>query len=320
MIIDFHTHTFPPRSSARIIAYLADKANTKPYNEGSAAELAASMKEAGVDLSVNLPVLTDPSQDPKVNDHLLAQAEELAAWGIVSFAGMHPDCPEIRSRVRELRRQGFAGVKLHPPYVGRRLTDPGMMRIMDAAAEEGMIILVHGGLDPGFPGCLDAGTAAIEEVLRTLSPPRLVIAHMGGWMLWDEVEKYLAGGDFYMDTAYSVGPLRRADESRPLSADESRPLSADPSAPLQGAGESRPLSADPSGAQAVNLSEEAFLRLARKHGTDRILFGTDSPWSDQKEFVTLFRQMALTDEERRAILGGNALRLLKEAGAVLPVG
>lgn len=58
------------------------------------------------------------------------------------------------------------------------------------------------------------------------------------------------------------------------------------------------------------LKEEEFIRLARNHGMDRILFATDSPWAGQTEFVEKIRQSALTEKEKEQIFSENARRLL----------
>ena len=38
------------------------------------------------------------------------------------------------------------------------------------------------------------------ELLRDVQPEKLVLAHMGGNLLWDEVEEYLVGKPVYFDT------------------------------------------------------------------------------------------------------------------------
>ena len=58
------------------------------------------------------------------------------------------------------------------------------------------------------------------------------------------------------------------------------------------------------------MEEEQFLRMVREFGADRLVFGTDSPWGGQAEDVARFRALPLTDEEKAAILGGNAQKLL----------
>lgn len=51
-------------------------------------------------------------------------------------------------------------------------------------------------------------------------------------------------------------------------------------------------------------------RLIRKHGAERILFASDSPWHDPAEDVRAFLSLPLEEREREAILHGNAERLL----------
>lgn len=60
------------------------------------------------------------------------------------------------------------------------------------------------------------------------------------------------------------------------------------------------------------LSKEKFVQMIRAHGADHILFGTDSPWSDQSESLKLLRTSGLTADELTAIEGGNAAALLKD--------
>ena len=55
---------------------------------------------------------------------------------------------------------------------------------------------------------------------------------------------------------------------------------------------------------------EQVMRLIRRHGADRILFATDSPWDDPGEFLRLFADLPLTEEERQKILWRNAAALL----------
>lgn len=55
---------------------------------------------------------------------------------------------------------------------------------------------------------------------------------------------------------------------------------------------------------------EQFLRIVKNHGSEKILFGTDSPWSDsgkEREFLTT---LPLADEEKENILHRNAEKLL----------
>ncbi len=59
------------------------------------------------------------------------------------------------------------------------------------------------------------------------------------------------------------------------------------------------------------INREQFYRIVKQHGSDRILFATDSPWSDQKEAVEWLRDCKLSEYDKRAIFSENAKRLLK---------
>jgi hypothetical protein len=59
-----------------------------------------------------------------------------------------------------------------------------------------------------------------------------------------------------------------------------------------------------------DLPDERFLDLIRRHGAERILFATDSPFGDALADIPRLTQMGLTDRELELIFGGNATRLL----------
>lgn len=58
------------------------------------------------------------------------------------------------------------------------------------------------------------------------------------------------------------------------------------------------------------IDPQQFIRIVRKHGTEKILFGTDSPWFDQGKTVQWLLELPLTDSEKENILSLNALNLL----------
>lgn len=60
-----------------------------------------------------------------------------------------------------------------------------------------------------------------------------------------------------------------------------------------------------------NFDPVRLAQLIRRHGADRVLFGTDSPWTNQREAVDFVRKLSLTDDEKERILFRNAARLLR---------
>ncbi|MBR1930371.1 MAG: amidohydrolase family protein [Lachnospiraceae bacterium] len=62
--------------------------------------------------------------------------------------------------------------------------------------------------------------------------------------------------------------------------------------------------------RAPHLEQEQFVRMVRNHGVEKILFGTDSPWSDQGEAIRKVQAMGFSQREQELILGENAKKLL----------
>ena len=58
------------------------------------------------------------------------------------------------------------------------------------------------------------------------------------------------------------------------------------------------------------IPPERALSIIRRHGADRVLFGTDYPLTRHKEELERFYRLGLTHEEQEKILYGNAARLL----------
>ncbi len=281
MIIDFHTHTFPDKICPQVVENLGMKSRTVHFTDGSKDGLLASMREGGVTHAVNLPVMTSPAQVEKIHDGVIRSQEALEKEGIISFGGMHPDYENYRAEIRRLRENGIRGIKIHPAYQNTDFDDDRYLHIMDAAAEEDLIVLTHAGIDIGI---YDRNYCSVEQILRVLriiQPPKLVLAHMGNWACWDEVEQDLAGAPLWFDTAFahgSITPNPNCEEPPYLSS---------------------------------NLSDEDFLRICKKHGLGKILFGTDSPWLDHKNPVERIRALSFTEEEKEMIFCRNAKKLLK---------
>ena len=63
-------------------------------------------------------------------------------------------------------------------------------------------------------------------------------------------------------------------------------------------------------AAVLDLYPEKCFEIIRKHGADRILFATDSPWKHQGEYRKIIENSPLDDGEKQKILSENAERIL----------
>lgn len=58
------------------------------------------------------------------------------------------------------------------------------------------------------------------------------------------------------------------------------------------------------------IESSQLLRIIRNHGSEKILFASDSPWGNPSNTLAKFLQLELTNIEKECILSRNALRLL----------
>ena len=130
--------------------------------------------------------------------------------------------------------------------------------------------------DVAIPG----GAGQRQRILRAcrqLGPVTIVLAHMGGWRCWEDVQALLPDTDVYLDTAFSLGALTsRTGTAKDCSL----------------------------------LSDDAFCRIVRQFGARRIVFGTDCPWGSPRQDLQHIRALPLMAAEKAAILGSNAKRIL----------
>ena len=62
------------------------------------------------------------------------------------------------------------------------------------------------------------------------------------------------------------------------------------------------------------MPDEQIVRMVQRHGTSRILFGTDAPWQSPRAVLRAFLALPFTEHQQRQILWDNAAGLfgLKE--------
>ena len=282
MIIDIHTHTFPDAIAAKAVDRLKHNSHTQPFLDGTAASLSASAKAAGIDLAVIQPVATSPKQVEGINDNALALNRTSDVTHLYSFGGMHPAFEEPERELTRIAEAGLKGIKLHPVYQLADMDDPSYLRVLKAAAANGLLVLIHAGIDVGF---LDLTYSSVEKIARAVDAVptgRYILAHMGGWRQWEEAVRLFAGREnVWIDTSFSLGDMV------PVSDGFYKTHSLE------------------------RLSVEQFLRMKEAFGADRLLFGTDSPWEDQAAEVARIRALPIPEHEKAAILGGNAEKLLR---------
>ncbi|MEE8336946.1 MAG: amidohydrolase family protein [Dehalococcoidia bacterium] len=298
MIIDVHTHVFPPRMvAARQQLAASDAAFAEMYGDAAARmataeDLLASMDGAGVDISVAAGFWW---RDAAIAEEHAAYLLDVAAASdgrIVPFVplassgeagGAAPDSA-LRGRLAELVAGGARGLgEVRPGNAGgngARNSGGDTDVVLAAAGEEGLAALVHGSEEVGhrYPGKGGGYTpGALWTLMEACAAPstRVIAAHWGGgfpfYALMPEVRDLLDGGRLAFDTA-----------ATPL------------------------------------LYETAvFERSFALVGVEHVLWGSDYPLRDQaadRAAVEAAVEAAVGAtggaEAREAVLGGNAARFL----------
>lgn len=205
MIIDFHTHVFPPQIAEKTLDVL--KANVHnvrghaptAYTTGTVDSLKRSMYENNIDISVVMPIATKPKQTPTINDY----AEEITGGNIISFGSLHPMQEDWEEVLENLAIRGFKGIKIHPQYQNVFVDSAEVVRIVKKAEKLGLYTMFHAGVDIGIPNSELCNPIRLSKLLDEVSGKYLIAAHLGSFEMWDDVEKYLVGSQMLFDISYA---------------------------------------------------------------------------------------------------------------------
>ena len=261
MLIDFHTHTFPSKIAPKALGNLGDVIGGKtPEYDGTIEGLLRYMDECGVDKSVVLGIASTPGQQKSVNDY----AKSIESNRIIPFGSVHPFADDALEEIDRICEMGLKGVKFHPDYQKFYVDDEKAFPVYKKLGEKGLVVSFHAGIDPGLYPPVGFTPEGFKKALHHLEGAKVVAAHFGGHLMYDDVLKYLCGEDLYFDTAYAFGiiPTKIAHE------------------------------------------------IVERQGADRILFGTDGPWSSPINEKQLMYHIGISDEERELIFHKNAEKLL----------
>lgn len=215
MLVDFHTHVFPEKIAAHAIEVLTAgiyREQGADYRRGEALTfrpatvrgLLDAMRASGVDKSICLPIATKPEQTAGTNRFALSVSQNGSEPGaaLESFGTLHPADPDYEAVLNGIAEAGFRGVKLHLQFQQYDIDSPEVIRILKKATSLGLLVIFHAGADIGLPPPVYTTPEKIRHVLGEVDGSRLIAAHLGGWAMWDDVEKYLVGTDIFLDTAY----------------------------------------------------------------------------------------------------------------------
>ena len=199
-IIDIHTHIYPvalARRAMEVTGHENDDFKKLPIREN----LLARMREAGVDLSVNLPVVSKPQNQGEVNRF----AKEAARKNMIPFGGLHPDCENVIEELEKLKDMEMAGIKFHPPFQKVHLEDPKYEEMWRKINELGFPVLIHMGT-ARIVRPYDLYPSGIRKILKYAPDIPIIMAHMGSFCMMKNPNEDLENlpENVFIDTAMSA--------------------------------------------------------------------------------------------------------------------
>jgi predicted TIM-barrel fold metal-dependent hydrolase len=277
VIIDFHTHIFPPWLRERRDEYVkSDPCFALLYAQpkarlATAEELLAAMDEAGIDSSVVLNIgWVSHELCVRTNDYILDSVSRYPRR-LVGFCAVQPRAGD--AAIAEIERCAKAGAKgigeLRSDVQAFDLTDKKTMKpLVDAALKHDLILLTHSSEPVGheYSGKGSITPDILYSFVTAFPSLKLVCAHWGGglpfYALMPEVTAALANVLF--DTAATI----------------------------------------------FLYKPEIFEQVSHIIGSDRILFGTDYPLVHQNRVLAQVQSARLPEEDKAKILGDNARKML----------
>lgn len=277
MIIDCHTHIFPkPVRDGRETYFPTEPAFKLLYESPKsrlvgAADLIASMDEAGVSVSV---IFGFPWEDLETsrrhNDYVIEAVSRFPGRlvGFACFDVMSPGAADEAARCLEAGLSGVGELAFYRSGIDEAALDR-LAPVMEICRRANRPVMIHTNEPVGhiYPGKTPLTPGQIYGLARRFPKNRIILAHWGGGIFFfnlmkREVKERLA--NIYYDTAAS--PYLYDLEIYPLA-----------------------------------------LQLA---GEDRVLFGSDYPLIRPGRYLEDMEKAGLTPAQKAAIRGRNARKLL----------
>lgn len=204
-ILDAHCHIYPDK-----IARKASDATGVFYGmpsllDGKVSTMLEEGGKVGITHFLVQSVATTPHQVSSIN-RFIAETVNASGGKIIGFGTMHPESEDQKSDFDELLALGLKGVKLHPDIQGFKIDDYRMLNIYELCEKNSVPILMHCG-DPRYD---NSNPNRLKPILDIYTDLIVIGAHFGGYSVWDDAARLLAGyKNLYVDTSSSLFKLTK---------------------------------------------------------------------------------------------------------------
>jgi len=277
MILDAHTHIFPPEVCSRREDFFADEPAFRLLYDSPKSkmvgpeELVGALEEEGVEAAVVLGFPWRRESLCRRHNEVILEAQRRWPQKLMGFCAVHPLEPGAPREVERCLAAGFRGVGELAWY----LEDLGgevksyLAPIAELCQHYGAPLLLHVN-DPvgaNYPGKAAISLPAIYQTIRAFPEVTWILAHWGGGLPFYGLMKKEAAEVFknvYFDTAASPYLYR----------------------------------------------PEIYRLAGEMVGPEKILFGSDYPLLPPSRYVKEMEKAGLSEEWREMILGKNLAGLM----------
>lgn len=281
MIIDFHTHIFPPKFRDQRLCHIkrdvtfGDLYSDPQSKMATVDDLIHSMNDDAVDVSVAMGIgWTDHGLARESNDYIIESVRKYPNR-LVGFAGVNPAWGQIAAEEAErCAKLGLKGIgELHSDTQSLNLEDDKIMgSLMDVVRQCNLIVTVHSSEPVGhlYNGKGEGKLGMLWRFIKNYPDVTLVFAHWGGglpfYSLMPEVFDSLR--NVYFDTA----------------------------------------------ASPFLYETRIFSIVAELVGANKILMGSDFPLLRPRRILGQIEKALLSEKQKSLVKGKNAAALLQSMG------
>lgn len=191
-IFDIHVHTYPEKIAEKACENLGHFYNFDVQCKGIYEDLKTQCVENNVSGFLTFAVVLNPKNVESINNttaQTIAHAHE-DGLNSVGFMSMHQDFEHFGSEVDRCEKMGLRGVKIHPDFQQVDIDSPKLLPLYEII-EGRMPIVFHMGDDR--PEYRYSEPQKLANILDMFPKLEVIATHMGGYLAWEDAERYLYG-------------------------------------------------------------------------------------------------------------------------------
>jgi predicted TIM-barrel fold metal-dependent hydrolase len=198
-IIDSHTHIYPDKIALRAKDELQTAFSKTMIDLPIKDNLFRHMDEAGVSKSIVAAVASRPDQVVSINNWLFSIKDDR----VIPFASMHPYFEGYKEEFKRIKDNAY-GIKLQTEFQLFYADEEKAFPIYEELEKFSLPVLFHCGVELSSKGETRSSPDRILKVLNKFPNVKVICAHMGGYLMWEEALEKLCGKNVYFDTSDSI--------------------------------------------------------------------------------------------------------------------